>query len=72
MIARLDQFPPFPSLVAEEVFQPAKASRKGIVGDEALARLVATDVLPLPARLTWQFMDRNLIFPLDHDRTSLR
>jgi hypothetical protein len=67
MIPGLDQLPSFFPLLTEERFQPAKASPKGIGGNETLPGLIACNPLALPSgRWTGQFMDRYLIFPLDH------
>jgi len=66
MVSGLNQFP-LPSLSYEkEILQPLNASLKDIV-DETEAILIAFDSILLFFSLPlWQFMNRNLIFPLKH------
>ncbi|OGP62744.1 MAG: hypothetical protein A2169_09550 [Deltaproteobacteria bacterium RBG_13_47_9] len=68
MVSGLNQLPAFLPFLTKEILQPFNAPRKDIV-NKAEAILIAFNSrrlllwrLPL-----WQFMNRNLIFPLDHN-----
>ena len=67
MVSRLNQFPSIFPFLTKEILQPLQASRKEIV-DKTEAILITFNRrrlllwrLPL-----WQFMNGDLVFPLDH------
>ena len=66
MVSGLDQLPTFHTFLMEEILQPSNAALKGIM-DKTLTILIAFDGTLLSLGLwLWQFMNRNLIFPLGH------
>jgi hypothetical protein len=66
MIPGLNQLPTFLPLLTKEILQPFNASLKDIM-DKTEAILIAFDgTLLFFGPWFWQFMNRDLIFPLGH------
>jgi len=66
MVPGLDQFPAFHTFLTKETLQPSGAALKDIM-DKTLAILIAFDgTLLFVVLWFWQFVNRNLVFPLDH------
>jgi hypothetical protein len=66
MVSGLNQLPAFLPFLTKEILQPFNASLKDIV-DKTEAIPIAFDSTLLFFSLPlWQFVNRNLIFPLKH------
>ena len=66
MVSRLNQFPAFLPFLTKEILQPFHASLKDIVDKTETILIAFNGTLLFFGLWRWQFMNRNLIVPLDH------
>jgi hypothetical protein len=66
MVSGLDQLPAFLSFLTKEILEPFNASMKDIVDKTEAIPITFDRTLLFLGLPLWQFVNRNLIFPLGH------